>query len=69
MPEGYLTRQGDASDIPSLWWVDRQQEAALTKAMRENGTMPVGQPDVRYWEQYAKLHPVLATDVGASSSK
>jgi microcin C transport system substrate-binding protein len=69
MPEGYLTRQGDASDIPSLWWVDRQQEAALTKAMRENGTMPVGQPDVRYWEQYAKLHPVLATDVGASSSQ
>jgi microcin C transport system substrate-binding protein len=69
MPEGYLTRQGDASDIPSLWWVDRQQEAALTKAMRENGTMAVGQPDVRYWEQYAKLHPVLATDVGASSSK
>ena len=69
MPEGYLTRQGDASDIPSLWWVDRQQEAALTKAMRENGTMAVGQPDVRYWEQYAKLHPVLATDVGASSSQ
>ena len=69
MPEGYLTRQGDASDIPSLWWFDRQQEAALTKAMRENGTIAVGQADVRYWEQYAKLHPVLATDVGASSSK
>ena len=69
MPEGYLSRQGDSTDIPSLWWFDPQQEAALTKAMRENGSMPAGQTDIRYWEQYAKQHPVLATDVGATSSK
>jgi len=69
MPEGYLTRQGDQTDIPSLWWIDPDREAALTKAMRENGTMPVGQTEVRYWQQYAKDHPVLGTDVGANASK
>jgi microcin C transport system substrate-binding protein len=69
MPEGALSRQGDSSDIPSLWWFDPQQESALTKALRENGTLPVGQTDVRYWEEYAKQHPVLATDVNAASSK
>jgi microcin C transport system substrate-binding protein len=68
-PQGALTRQGDSSDIPSLWWFDPQQEAALTKALRENGPLPVGQTDARYWEEYAKQHPVLATDVNATSSR
>jgi microcin C transport system substrate-binding protein len=69
MPDGYLTRMGDQTDVPSLWWYDPDQDAALTKAIRENGNMPVGQTDVRYWEQYAKQHPVLGTDAGSASSK
>ena len=35
MPEGYLTRQGDSSDLPSLWWVDPQQQQALTEHLKE----------------------------------
>jgi microcin C transport system substrate-binding protein len=69
MPQGSLTRMGDSSDIPSLWWYDPQQAAALTAAIRDNKTMPVGQTEVKYWEEYAKQHPVLGTDVGSTASK
>jgi microcin C transport system substrate-binding protein len=53
-PEGYLTRIGDQRDIPTLWWVDPQKEAALRAAMGNNSaTLPVGATEVRYWPEYA----------------
>jgi microcin C transport system substrate-binding protein len=61
--EGYLTRFGDYRDVPSLWWVDRQQEGAVTNAMADpNVKMPVGAVDVHYWDSYAKEHPVAESE-------
>ncbi len=54
MPESYITRFNDQRDMISLWWIDREKEAALAKAQAENGSMPVGQTEVRYWLDYAK---------------
>jgi hypothetical protein len=68
-PEGYLTRRGDHYDIPSLWWIDPSKQAKLTEAMKNNSPLPVGQIDARYWETYAKEHPMLGTDVGSTATK
>ncbi len=57
MPAGYVTRFGDYRDLISLWWIDPQKEAALAKAMADNAVqLPVGQTEVRYWQEYAKQH-------------
>lgn len=59
MPDGYLTRFGDFYDLPTLWWIDPQKDAALRKAMGDNSAkLPVGKVDARYWEEYAKKRPV-----------
>jgi microcin C transport system substrate-binding protein len=65
-PEGYLTRVGDYRDPPSLWWIDRQKEAELMRAMGDNSAkMAVGETEARYWQQYAKRQGVApATDGG-----
>ena len=60
-PDGYLTRVGDYRDIPSLWWVDPQKDAALRKAMGDNAaTLPVGGTEVRYWPQYGEREKAAA---------
>jgi microcin C transport system substrate-binding protein len=57
-PEGYLTRVGDQGDIPSVWWRDPQKDAQLGQAMRDGSVkMPVGQTEVRYWQEYAQRQP------------
>ena len=54
-PEGYLTRVGDYRDPIGLWWIDRQKEAELARAMGDNSAkMAVGETEVRFWQQYAK---------------
>ncbi len=54
-PAGHLTRIGDYRDPPSLWWVDPQKEAALTRAMGDASLkLPVGATDDRFWEQYSQ---------------
>ena len=61
MPEGYLTRVGDYRDIPSLWWVDPQKDAALRAAMGDNSAkLPVGETEVRYWVQYGEREKAAA---------
>lgn len=61
MPEGVLSRIGDFRDIPSMWWIDPQREAELRKAMGDNSaTLPVGDTDVRYWQQYAEREKAAA---------
>jgi microcin C transport system substrate-binding protein len=53
-PEGYLTRIGDYSDLPTLWWIDAQKDADLRRALGDNSvSLPVGDTDVRYWPDYA----------------
>lgn len=62
MPPGYLTRVGDYRDIPSLWWIDPEKDAALRKAMGDNSaTLPVGDTEVRYWPQYGEREKAAAT--------
>ena len=54
-PDSYLTRIGDTSDIPSVWWVDPAKEAKLAQAMRDPSMkLAVGQTEVRYWQEYAQ---------------
>ena len=61
-PEGYLTRIGDYRDVPSLWWIDSQKDAALTRAMGDPSVkMPVGETDARFWQQYAQRAGLRST--------
>jgi microcin C transport system substrate-binding protein len=64
-PEGYLTRFGDYRDPPSMWWVDREKDAALARAMGDTSQkLAVGDIDVRYWQQFAQRQgakPATAT--------
>jgi microcin C transport system substrate-binding protein len=53
-PEGYLTRLGDQSDIPGLWWFDRPKDQRLTEAMRGGQTLAVGPTEIPYWREFAK---------------
>jgi microcin C transport system substrate-binding protein len=54
-PESHLTRHGDYTEIPSLWWRDPQKEAQLAQARRDGSVkLAVGPTDVRYWQEYAK---------------
>ncbi len=60
-PEGYLTRIGSASDIPTLWWVDPQKEAELRRALGDDSVkLPVGETDVRYWPEYGAREKTTA---------
>ncbi|HVY63988.1 MAG TPA: extracellular solute-binding protein [Gammaproteobacteria bacterium] len=61
-PEGYFTRIGDQSDIPSLWWIDPQKDAALRRARGDDGVnLPVGETEVRYWQDYDAREKAAAT--------
>jgi microcin C transport system substrate-binding protein len=53
-PESYLTRIGDYTDLPTLWWVDPQKEQRLQEAMKNNSSLPVGPTEIRYWPEYAE---------------
>jgi microcin C transport system substrate-binding protein len=54
-PEGYLSRLGDYTDAVGLWWIDPQKQAALDRALRDDSVkLPVGQTEVRYWQDYDK---------------
>jgi microcin C transport system substrate-binding protein len=53
-PESYVTRIGDTSDAPSLWWIDPQKEQQLNDAIRNTSAkLPVGPTENRFWEEFA----------------
>lgn len=61
-PESYLTRVGDSTDIPFYWWIDPQKEQQLANGMRDSSvTLPVGETEVRYWDEYDKRNPPATT--------
>jgi len=61
-PDGYFTRIGDYSDIPSLWWNDPQKDAELRRALGDDSvTLPVGETEVRYWLEYDAREKAAAT--------
>src|SRR2546430_3971492 len=69
MPQGYLSRFGDYTDAPGLWWIDPDKDAALRKAMADNNAkLPVGAVDDSFWQEYAKKHPAEESE-GFTGSK
>jgi len=63
MPEGEFTRFGDYHDIPGLWWVDADKDAALKRAMGDNNAkLPVGQTEDHFWAAYIKAHPASESE-------
>jgi len=68
MPQGYFSRFGDYRDVPGLWWIDPEKDAALKRAIGGNGKLPVGAVDDYYWIEYAKQHPAEESE-GFSGKK
>lgn len=61
MPPGVLTRIGDHRDAVTLWWIDPQKQQALNQAMgSSSASLPVNPVENRYWQEYAKQHPMAA---------
>jgi microcin C transport system substrate-binding protein len=66
-PVGFLRRVGDYRDPPSVWWIDRQKEAELARAMADNSAkMAVGETEARFWQQYAKRQGVAPATEGGT---
>lgn len=60
-PESYLTRVGDYQDMIGFWWIDPERERQLARAMGDaSAKLPAGEVEVRYWQEYAKTHPLTA---------
>lgn len=60
-PEGYFSRVGDQSDMPSLWWLDPKKDAELRRALGDNSVnLPVGETEVRYWTEYGEREKAAA---------
>ena len=54
-PDGYLTRTGDYTDMPWLWWIDPQKEQQLNQAMADSTKkLPIEPVDIMYWPEYDK---------------
>ena len=54
-PTSGLSRIGDYTDAPGLWWIDPQKEQQLNRAMADPSVkLPVGPPAIRYWPEYDK---------------
>jgi microcin C transport system substrate-binding protein len=52
-PDSYLSRIGDYSDIVAYWWIDPDQQRQLDDATRDPSMkLPVGQTEVRYWQEF-----------------
>jgi len=63
MPQGEFTRFGDYHDVPGLWWVDPDKEAALKRAMADNNAkLPVGETEDHWWAAYIKQHPASESE-------
>jgi microcin C transport system substrate-binding protein len=61
-PTGYLSRTGEVFEVlPIYWWIDPQREQQLMRAMGDASIkLPVGETEVRYWQEYAKTHSLGA---------
>jgi len=54
-PEGYLTRTGDYTDMPSVWWIDSRKEQQLNQAVADSSKKLTIEPtDAMYWPNYDK---------------
>jgi microcin C transport system substrate-binding protein len=54
-PDGYLTRIGDYTDMPSLWWIDPKKAQLLSNAIADPSVkLPLEPIDILYWPDYDK---------------
>lgn len=61
-PTSGLSRIGDYTDAPGLWWIDPQKEQQLKRAMSDPSvTLPVDLAEIRYWPERDKRHESSAT--------
>ncbi|MDP8238671.1 MAG: extracellular solute-binding protein [Candidatus Hatepunaea meridiana] len=56
-PDSYLSRTGDWLGVLQYWWVDEAKEKELKEAKKSKSKqLEVGEVQVKYWEEYNKLH-------------
>jgi microcin C transport system substrate-binding protein len=48
-PDWYLGRTSRGDSVLSLWWYDKEKDAALKKAKEDGGKLDPGQVEVKYW--------------------
>jgi microcin C transport system substrate-binding protein len=54
-PDAYLTKIGDYTDAPWLWWIDPEKQAQLSAATANPSLkLDVGATEVRYWQGRAR---------------
>jgi len=52
-PDGYFTRVGDYTDLPSLWWIDPEKSQQLDEARGDSTIqLEVGETEDRYWLEF-----------------
>jgi microcin C transport system substrate-binding protein len=69
-PEGYLTRVGDYTDMPSLWWIDPQREQRLGQAIADSSVkLPIEPIDILYWPQYDQRSAPQSSSKSAPAEK
>ncbi len=52
-PDGYFTRVGDYTDLPSLWWIDPEKSQQLDQARGDSSIqLEVGETEDRYWLEF-----------------
>ena len=49
-PKTYFSKIGDFRDIKTLWWLDAPKEKALSEAVKENKSLPVGKIIQKPWK-------------------
>jgi microcin C transport system substrate-binding protein len=50
-PDWYLGRTSRGDAVLSLWWYDKEKDAALKKARADGGKLDPGQVEVNYWRE------------------
>lgn len=59
-PDFYLSRFGDYRSIASYWWIDPEKEKVLAAAQASNSTLPSGETNVNYWQEWSKKQKTAA---------
>jgi ABC-type oligopeptide transport system substrate-binding subunit len=55
-PKGIITRVGDHTDIPSMWWIDAEKDQKLKQAIKDPSIkLEVGPTEDKYWLDFSRL--------------
>ncbi|MDB5036317.1 MAG: Peptide/nickel transport system substrate-binding protein [Chlorobi bacterium] len=68
-PSYYLGRISDWSALLSMWWIDPDKQAMVTKGKSDKAVkMDVGESDIMFWPKYDKEHPPATTTNGTAAT-